>query len=377
VEVLLLDRARFPRDKPCGGAVTRRAVRWAPCDLGPVVEHVVSIAELLDGDGCTRVREAAQPIAYMTQRRRLDHFLVEHATAAGAHFRDGVGRVVMDADDPRTVVVQGERLRARVVIGADGANGIAARALQLGEIQATGVALEGNLPRASADLSRYDGRGVVQFGVMPGGYGWIFPKGDHLNVGIGGWLAEGPRLRSQLKLFCEQHQLPFEALQNIRGHHLPMRAPQATLANGNGCLVGDAAGLVDPLTGDGIYECFLSAQLACDNVLALLDGHTSNLQGYQDSLADRLRSHHWASWLVKRALDRFPRTTYRIVTSRPVWSVIRDLLTGELEDFGSATGLRRLPLRLVDAAAAAAEGPRSAQRPCASLDETLSDVMQH
>jgi flavin-dependent dehydrogenase len=334
--------------------VTLRAARWAPCDVAPVVEHVVSIAELYDGTGSARVRRADKPIAYMTQRRRLDQFLVEQAIAAGAHFRDGVGRVAVGVDGGLAVSVKGERWDARVVVGADGANGTTAQALRLGKIQATGVAVEGNLPRASADLSRYDGRGVVQFGIVPGGYGWIFPKGDHANVGIGGWVAEAPRLREQLRLFCERHELPFEALQNIRGHRLPMTAPHATLANDRACLIGDAAGLVDPLTGDGMYECFLSAQLASENVLALLDGRTNNLSAYQDSLAHRLRSQQWASWLVKRSLDRFPRTTYQIVTSGPIWSVIRDLLTGDLHDFRSATGVRRYPLRLLEAAATVA-----------------------
>jgi flavin-dependent dehydrogenase len=188
---------------------------------------------------------------------------------------------------------------------------------------------------------------------MPGGYGWIFPKGDHVNVGVGGWLSEGPHLRRRLQDFCGEHGLPFERLSDVRGHRLPMKRARASIAGERACLIGDAAALVDPLTGDGMYECFLSAELAAAHVLAVLDGDAVDLRGYERALDQRLRSHHWASWLLKSAFDRFPRATYRVATSPPVWGVIRDLLTGELADFETAKG-RRAPLRLVGAFAACA-----------------------
>src|SRR5918911_5372262 len=149
-QVLLVDRARFPRDKPCGGAVTGRAALEAPCDVTPVVERVVTDAELVSGGGRVRVRTSKAPIAYMTQRRRLDHHLVEQACAAGAVFRDGVRDVVVD-HDAMTATCDGERYEASVLVGADGANGVAARSFGLGAIAATGIALEGNLPRKSVD----------------------------------------------------------------------------------------------------------------------------------------------------------------------------------------------------------------------------------
>jgi geranylgeranyl reductase family protein len=350
--VLLVDRAKFPRDKPCGGAVTRRAALSAPCDVSPVVEDVVTAADLVGADGRTRTRESPVPIAYMTQRRRLDSFLVDQAAASGVDVRDGVGRVALAAEST-TALVDGERVQASVLVGADGANGTAAESLGLGEIQATGIALEGNLLRSATDLSRYVRRGVVHFGVMRGGYGWIFPKGDHVNVGVGGWLSEAPTLRDVLRQFCLQYGLPFDRLESIRGHRLPMKVPRATIARGRACLIGDAAGLVDPLTGDGMYECFVSADLATQQAVAVLDGAAPDLRGYQHALDRRLRSHHFASWVLKRAFDRFPKTTYRVATSSQVWSVIRDLLTGELTDFESAAG-RRLPLRLIGTLAARA-----------------------
>src|SRR5437773_4897846 len=87
--VLLIDRATFPRDKPCGGGVTMRAARLLPFSLDPVVEDRVHRIECRLGYGPRFERRVAAPLALMTQRRRLDHFLLEQAAAAGADVRDG------------------------------------------------------------------------------------------------------------------------------------------------------------------------------------------------------------------------------------------------------------------------------------------------
>src|SRR6266540_1827522 len=150
--VLLVDKARFPRDKPCGGGLTMRAVRQLP-------------------------------------------FPVEQAVGAGAEFRDGA-RVTIESE--RELRVDGEPVEVEALIGADGANGITARTLGLGGGIVNGVALEGNLPYKKLPPGGWRGMLVLELATVPGGYGWIFPKGDHVNVGVGGWGEEGPRLRQHL-----------------------------------------------------------------------------------------------------------------------------------------------------------------------------------
>src|SRR4029453_9204412 len=176
------------------------------------------------------------------------------ATEVGAEFRDGV-KVAFDNGD---VLVDGERIAARVLVGADGANGATARAFGLAVGHGYGGALEGN----AAYASRYRGKLVLELGVVPGGYGWVFPKGDHVNVGVGGWESEGPRLREHLERACAGYGLPAERLEALRGYRLPMRGLRDPVSRGRAILVGDAAGLVDPLSGDGVYEGFVGARLA-------------------------------------------------------------------------------------------------------------------
>ncbi len=360
--VLLLDRARFPRDKPCGGGVTGRAARLLPFSIVPVVEDTVTAVRMRLRYGNWFERGDGEPLVLMTQRLRLDAYLAERAADAGAELRDGVRVTAVAAGrDGVDVDAGGERLRADAVVGADGVNGICARALELGGNQAVGVALEGNVPYAKLGEG-YRGRAVLELGVVPGGYGWVFPKGDHANVGIGGWEREGPGLREHLRALCAVHGVTPDDLESVRGYRLPLRSPRSTLARGRAAIVGDAAGLVDPVSGDGMFEAFLSARLASEAVLDLLSGRAEGLEPYGDRLGGDLGTHLWASWGVKAALDRFPRTTFRIARSRIVWRTVERLVRGEIQDVSAARGLARPPLKALAALARAAGDPGGAFR---------------
>jgi geranylgeranyl reductase family protein len=339
--VLLVDKASFPRDKPCGGGLTLRAVRQLPVDPGPVVEHEVDRMAFRLGWRSRFERQGRRgPFVLMTQRRLLDHFLAEQAATAGAEFRDGVK--VSDVTE-RGLRVDG----AEVVVGADGANGSSARALGLGGPISHGVAYEGNAPFED----RFRGLAVIELGTIPGGYGWVFPKGDHVNVGVGGWEEEGPRLRAHLGELCRRHGIDGDSLQAVRGHRLPLRRAGFVPARGRGMLVGDAAGLVDPLTGDGMYEAFVSARLAADAALDVLAGRAETVEPYTDRLARALGPLARASWGAKIALDRFPRATFALARAPLVWPVVERLVRGDISAPSEARGLARPPLKAIAALA--------------------------
>ncbi len=205
----------------------------------------------------------------MTQRRRLDQHLVEQAIAAGVEFRDGsaVGDVEL-REEAVEASVDGTRVGAAFLVGADGANGAVARAIGVDAGIVRGVALEGNVSWDELGREPYEETAWVELGVVPGGYGWVFPKGDHANLGVGGWMSEGPKLRAHLDRLAREHRVDPARLESVRGHRLPMRKLGTPAARGPVLLVGDAAGLVDPLSGDGMYEAFVSAKLAAEAILA-------------------------------------------------------------------------------------------------------------
>lgn len=352
--VLLVDKAVFPRDKPCGGGVTGRAARLLPFSLDPVVEDRAHVLELRLRYRSGFARRSAAPIALMTQRRVLDRFLVEKAAAAGADVRDGVR--VADVR-PDGLTVDGEEVSARLVIGADGCNGSSARSLGLGGDLVHCVALEGNVDSARVRPERYRGRMVLELGTVPGGYGWIFAKGDHVNVGVCGWREEGPRLREHLARVCEQHGIEPAAVDGIRGYRLPMLRGEARVARGTAALVGDAAGLVDPFTGDGIYEAFLSAKLAAEAVLDVLRGRADGLEPYETRLVRLLAPLIASGWWAKSAFDRFPRATFELCRLPPTWRVLEEIVAGRIGHPGEARGLDRVVVRAI-----AALGRRGASR---------------
>jgi geranylgeranyl reductase family protein len=338
--VLVVDRATFPRDKPCGGGVTGRAARLLPFSIEPVVEDVVGRLECRLQYGPRFVRVSRAPLALMTQRRRLDHFLLEEAAEAGADVRDGV-----KVTDVRTnaLTVDGTNVQARIVIGADGCNGTTARALDLGGDIQHGVALEANFPHDA----RFAHAMVLELAVVRGGYGWVFPKSDHVNVGVGGDGSEAPHLREHLRRLCEMHGIDFDNATATRGYRLPMRRPDGPLARGTTALIGDAAGLLDPFSGDGMYEAFLSAQLVAEAALAFLAGRADGLEPYADAVERRITPLTTAGWGAKRAFDRFPRTTFAIARLPLTFKVVEKLLRGDLSHPGAARGLERGPIRLL------------------------------
>jgi geranylgeranyl reductase family protein len=334
--VLLADKARFPRDKPCGGGLTGRALRYAPCDVSPVVEHDVDRFVVRVGYRGRIARRSASTLVRMTQRARLDAHLAEQAAAAGVEFRDGapVSQLELGADGA-TARVGSARVHATHVVGADGANGVVASAAGLGDGILRGVALEGNVAWSELGRAPYDETAWVELGVVPGGYGWVFPKGDHANLGVGGWLAEGPRLRDHLARLAREHGVEPSSISDVRGHRLPMRRPGAPAARGRVLLVGDAAGLVDPLSGDGIYEAFVSARLAADAIIA------GRVETYEAALAAALDRHAHASWKAKRVADRFPRACLWALRAPGVFDAVAGLLQGDLGHPSEARGLAR------------------------------------
>lgn len=339
--VLLADKALFPRDKPCGGGLTGRALRQAPCDVSPVVEHVVDRFALRLRHGRSFARRHSRPLIHMTQRRRLDAFLAEHAAAVGATVRLRARVEQIEAgDDGVAALVGGERVEASYLVGADGANGVVARSTGLDGSIVRGVALEGNAAWPLLDRARYEGTAWIELGTVPGGYGWVFPKGDHANIGVGGWGSEGPMLRERLAALCHAHDVDPGALTDVKGHRLPMRRLTGGVpARGPVLLVGDAAGLVDPLSGDGIYEAFTSARLAAEAILA------ADTARYAAALSAALDHHAAASWAAKRAMDRSAAACFWAARSPGVFGVVAGLLGGEVRHPEEARGLARPPLR--------------------------------
>jgi geranylgeranyl reductase family protein len=175
--VLLLDRAAFPREKPCGGGVNLRAAALLPFDLSPVVERTVTGVRFSLRTRGDFTRRYPRPLTYMTQRSRLDAFLVERAVEAGADLRERTAARAVEVDAGGVTIRAGrDTVRGRVLIGADGANGVVARASGLAGARDLAVAFEGNVRFDGGIPPQWQDTAALDLGLIPGGYGWLFPR---------------------------------------------------------------------------------------------------------------------------------------------------------------------------------------------------------
>jgi geranylgeranyl reductase family protein len=307
VDVALLDRAPLPRDKTCGGGVVARALAALPPGVELPVERRLGRVESRFVDAGVAVTVARDmPLVHMARRAPLDQALAEAARAAGAALRApcALERVRL-APDHVELETGGGALRARFLVAADGATGPTARAAGWSEPLDSVPALDAEVqvrPRLLAELAD---RARFDLGVPPGGYGWVFPKADHLSVGVGVFARGGARrrLRDELQRYLDAVGLGEGTVLRVRGAPIPVR-PRSHPGRGRVLLVGDAAGLADPLTGEGISLAIRSGRLAAEALLAARLDPSAVAPTYQAALRrtvlGELRIARGLAWVLYR-----------------------------------------------------------------------------
>ena len=337
LSVVMVDKAEFPRDKPCGGLVSVRCAGLLGLDLTPVIERTITdvfvTLKQRRGKGVEFLRSSARAFAYMTQRRRLDALLAEKAVEAGAVFRQ---RESLKSVERRgghvTVRTSGNVYRGRVLVAADGANGMTARMSGLSHPRdyQHGIAMEGNITPGKGFPAKWQQALGADFGRIEGGYSWLFPKGDHLNIGIGGYEYVGPRLRNQLKKLVEFYGFDPAGLWGVRGHRLPQRRGNFALADGNVLLVGDAAGILDPLTAEGISAAVHSAQIAAASIFHYLNGKTASLEWYTQEIEQHVLPDIEVARRLHDVFYLWPGAFVAVERIAPIlWRAMVDLFRGD------------------------------------------------
>ncbi|WP_298332478.1 geranylgeranyl reductase family protein [Haloactinopolyspora sp.] len=259
--VLLLDRARFPRDKACGDGIAAHAVDvLAAIGVPGVVDDDVPVARFDLTYGAARVtRPMARP-AWVVPRTTFDARLADAAVASGAVLRHHRVRTVRCTPD---AVMVDDTVRARVLIGADGAYSAVRRAIGAGPTRRRAFALRGYAPTPPARAGR---QSIVFASASEPAYAWSFDIGDGWsNVGYGLYPSATASTPSRQMLQDHLEQLLPGSTRHAtawRGHHLPLSSWRWSNPRGSVLLAGDAAGLVNPLTGEGIYYAVATGALA-------------------------------------------------------------------------------------------------------------------
>ena len=306
--VLLLDAARFPRYKTCGGGLIGVALALLPASaLAAVERRVATTSFALDGGPARRVR-STRPFLALARREVLDQALVDAAVEAGATFRDHtrVTRIEEDADGVALTTTTGV-LRAGAVVGADGSAGIVGRYVGV-RIARTDLGLEVELAGVGDD---WEHRVHLDWGSDPGTYGWVFPKGDRLTVGVIQRKGDGTATREYLTRLVDGLGLTDRERLHDSGHLTRWREPGSPVRRGCVLVAGDAAGLLEPWTREGISFALRSGAAAG---VAAAGGTEASLEGYERYVAEALEPEQRSGARLLRLFERAPWAIHFAVT---------------------------------------------------------------
>jgi len=332
--VLGLEKAKMPRYKPCGGCLSAKVQEILDEDLGALAEEVITEVILtFQGEGEVKAG-SDDPIAYMVSREKFDHYLVKKAEAAGAEVHDGEGARSIDVHTDGFVVhTERDHYRCRYLIGADGVNGIVSRLLGYGPKRSIAVALEGEATIAPHAFDTLHGTVRIDVGVIPYGYGWIFPKADHWSLGVGSVRDLNEHPNEFYSEFLDGQGVG-EAIvsEQRRGYRIPLFANRKSkIALGRSVLIGDAAALVDPFLGEGIYYAIRSGQIAANVIDEAITHDRNELNEYQRRISKELYPEFEAAQKVAQFGYRFTRIGFALFMSRPsAGDAYLDVLRGSM-----------------------------------------------
>jgi len=285
-KVLLLDKCEFPRLKPCAGALTMKTLNALRFDAAPVVRRVCQAMKLsLGKTGKTLTNH--RPLVAMTVREEFDQFCLNQCIGRGADFRTRHRAIGLARDGEDWIVsTSHDSFRGRFLIGADGANSQVRKLLARTNPLRFGLALE----TCIAAQRPGDWAMEFDFAAVDRGYGWVFPKDDHLNVGLYSLNPTIPHAAEKLAAFVAA-KTGLTISRPIHGHKIPHDGRRAHFAWSNACLIGDAAGLIDPLLGEGIYNAIRSGQLAARAIIQSNGTEPADFAGEIDEVRRDLASY--------------------------------------------------------------------------------------
>lgn len=307
ISVLLLDKARFPRMKACAGGLTTKAVRALRYPIGPVIRkrcHRMMVSNRL---AKKKRFSGHRPVVFMTNRSELDSYSLGETVKAGAAFvHTAAVEQICETDDYVAVHTARGTFRARIVVGADGANSRVRKICDPFPTFSRAFAIEAQLP--------VDGGGEMSFDfhVVKSGYGWVFPKADHLNIGVYTCDERVKLKAADLVRYCLA-KTGTDRLQKMRAQYIGLGGWGYAPGDRRVLLVGDAAGLADPLLGEGLYNAIKSGQAAARAIIQARGTICNASKLYHREIAP-IKADLRAGYRAARWFYRFPAIGYALLT---------------------------------------------------------------
>ncbi|MDH2442424.1 geranylgeranyl reductase family protein [Amnibacterium sp. CER49] len=342
--VLLVDAARFPRYKTCGGGLIGASLAELPAEAAAAVVRRIDTVTVARKGGRARAIRSTRPFLALTDRDRFDQALVDAAVAAGAVFRDGVRVRRLEEIEGGVAVhtTDGVVVSASVVVGADGSAGVVGRfvGVRIGRSD-LGLELELELELAGMEPG-WAGRVHLDWGAAPGTYGWVFPKADRLTVGVMERKGDGGATRRYLDRFVHELGLGGLPVERSSGHLTRWREPGSPVRRGRVLVAGDAAGLLEPWTREGISFALRSGRAAGEAAAAGARNGVARLEQYAQMVRVELEPEQRGGALLLRLFERHPLLVHLALTrtGRGADAFVRVCRGG----LSIPDGLRRHPL---------------------------------
>ncbi|GFN01733.1 hyaluronate lyase [Streptomyces microflavus] len=339
--VLLLEKAELPRYKTCGGGIIGFSRDSLPPGFElPLKDRIHAVTFSLDGK-FSRTRRSRRMLFGLINRPEFDAGLVEEAQKAGAELRTGVSVVRVEQHGPavpdrRTVAVVlagGETVLARAVVGADGSAGRIGAHVGV-KLDQVDLGLEAEIPVPATVAEDWAGRVLIDWGPMPGSYGWVFPKGDTLTVGVISARGDGAGTKRYLEDFIARLGLAGFEPSVSSGHLTRCRSDDSPLSRGRVVVCGDAAGLLEPWTREGISFALRSGRLAGEWAVRIAEAHDAvdarrQALNYAFAIKAGLGVEMGVGRRMLKLFERRPGVLHAVLTGfRPAWKAFAGITRG-------------------------------------------------
>ena len=364
LSTLLLDKTAFPRDKPCGGGISARALARFPYltnALATIPTSWVTKVHFESPSGFVVDYQSPDPLYLMIRRSEFDNLLISLARPHVEIVTGALARKVVVHADYVRVGTDAGKYHARMIIGCDGANSLVARAagLRTGSVQSDyAIDMMEETPQQELSTEERD-RMYIYYRIRSHyGYGYVFPKTSHLNVGVGFKLdyylsnlrgehyahhqAFVDHLKSKQLLVGQSNRA------NFRAFPLPISGPLARTYADRVLLAGDAGGFVNALTAEGIYYAMVSGELAAHAAIHAIRGgsfSSAQLRGYEQTWKQEIGDELAHSVRLQKLLLADPTRIDRIVRAASRHAALADLLARYATGGMSHVQFRRSMLR--------------------------------